>query len=117
MLITGEPNVSYICSRYYRAPELIFDATEYTNLIDSWSAGCVIAELLLGRPLFVGRKGVEQLVEIMKVLGTPTIEQIHAMNPKCAKHDFPKVCIRVCVFCLLRGMRLLIGKDQISALG
>ena len=27
----GEPNVSYICSRYYRAPELIFDATEYTN--------------------------------------------------------------------------------------
>lgn len=45
----GEPNISYICSRYYRAPELIFGATEYTTAIDMWSAGCVLAELLLGR--------------------------------------------------------------------
>lgn len=44
----GEPNISYICSRYYRAPELIFGATEYTTAIDMWSAGCVMAELLLG---------------------------------------------------------------------
>jgi len=47
-LIRGEVNVSYICSRYYRAPELIFGATEYTNVIDVWSVGCVIAEMLLG---------------------------------------------------------------------
>lgn len=45
----GEPNVSYICSRYYRAPELIFGATEYTTAIDIWSTGCVMAELLLGQ--------------------------------------------------------------------
>lgn len=45
----GEPNISYICSRYYRAPELIFGATEYTTAIDVWSAGCVLAELLLGQ--------------------------------------------------------------------
>lgn len=45
----GEPNVSYICSRYYRAPELIFGATEYTTAIDIWSTGCVMAELLLGK--------------------------------------------------------------------
>lgn len=45
----GEPNISYICSRYYRAPELIFGATEYTTAIDIWSAGCVLAELLLGQ--------------------------------------------------------------------
>lgn len=45
----GEANISYICSRYYRAPELIFGATEYTNAIDMWSAGCVLAELLLGQ--------------------------------------------------------------------
>ncbi|KAI4375772.1 hypothetical protein MLD38_013599 [Melastoma candidum] len=49
MLVKGEPNVSYICSRYYRAPELIFGATEYTTAIDIWSAGCVMAELLLGQ--------------------------------------------------------------------
>ncbi|KAK1316595.1 Shaggy-related protein kinase alpha [Acorus calamus] len=49
VLVKGEPNISYICSRYYRAPELIFGATEYTTAIDIWSAGCVLAELLLGR--------------------------------------------------------------------
>ena len=59
----GEVNVSYICSRYYRAPELIFGATEYNNPIDVWSVGCVIAELLLGQPLFPGESGVDQLVE------------------------------------------------------
>jgi len=71
-VLKGEVNVSYICSRYYRAPELIFGATDYTNAIDVWSAGCVIAELLLGQPLFPGESGVDQLVEIIKVLGTPT---------------------------------------------
>ena len=48
-LVRGEPNVSYICSRYYRAPELIFGATDYTTNIDVWSAGCVFAELMLGK--------------------------------------------------------------------
>lgn len=47
--VPGEPNISYICSRYYRAPELIFGATEYTTTIDIWSVGCVIAELLIGQ--------------------------------------------------------------------
>ncbi|KAF5946753.1 hypothetical protein HYC85_016981 [Camellia sinensis] len=64
VLVKGEPNVSYICSRYYRAPELIFGATEYTTAIDIWSTGCVMAELLLGQ-----------------VLGTPTREEIKCMNP------------------------------------
>ncbi|KAI8007239.1 Shaggy-related protein kinase NtK-1 [Camellia lanceoleosa] len=49
MLMPGEPNISYICSQYYRALELIFGATEYTTAIDIWSAGCVLAVLLLGQ--------------------------------------------------------------------
>ncbi|MFM7850813.1 MAG: protein kinase domain-containing protein [Flammeovirgaceae bacterium] len=40
--------MSYICSRYYRAPELIFGNSNYTTSIDVWSVGCVIAELMLG---------------------------------------------------------------------
>ena len=80
-LFQGEPNVSYICSRYYRAPELIFGATDYTCQIDVWSAGCVLAELLLGQPIFPGDSGVDQLVEIIKILGTPTRDQIRDMNP------------------------------------
>ena len=37
-----ETNLAYICSRCYRAPELIFGATDYTPQIDVWSIGCVI---------------------------------------------------------------------------
>lgn len=114
MLVKGEPNVSYICSRYYRAPELIFGSTTYTTAIgmlfvaidstgvnnfvsyplpslDIWSMGCVLAELLLGQPLFPGESGVDQLVEIIKVLGTPTREQIQAMNEHYTEFKFPQI--------------------------
>lgn len=90
-LIKGEPNVSYICSRYYRAPELIFGATDYTPSIDVWSAGCVIAEMLIGAPLFPGESSVDQLVEIIKVLGTPTREQIEDMNKNYTEFKFPQI--------------------------
>ncbi|KAL0919967.1 hypothetical protein M5K25_009061 [Dendrobium thyrsiflorum] len=91
ILNKGEANISYICSRYYRAPELIFGATEYTTTIDVWSAGCVLAELLLGQPLFPGESAVDQLVEIIKVLGTPTREEIRCMNPNYTDFRFPQI--------------------------
>eukprot|EP01083_Nonionella_stella_P022609 62522_1 len=91
VLVSGEPNVSYICSRYYRAPELIFEATNYTLSIDTWSLGCVFAELLIGQPLFQGGSGVDQLVEMIKVLGSPTREQILAMNRSYKQFKFPQV--------------------------
>lgn len=110
ILVENEPNVSYICSRYYRAPELIFGATNYTtkigrftvqrddepislirSTIDVWSTGCVMAELMLGQPLFPGESGIDQLVEIIKVLGTPTREQIRTMNPNYMEHKFPQI--------------------------
>ena len=65
--VKGEPNVAYICSRFYRAPELIFGSTDYSTMIDVWSQGCVFAELLIGSPIFPGSSGVDQLVEIIKV--------------------------------------------------
>lgn len=79
VLVKGEPNISYICSRYYRAPELIFGATDYTAAIDMWSVGCVMAELLLGQPLFPGESGVDQLVEIIKVDLSPDASQPQAL--------------------------------------
>ncbi|XVE73912.1 hypothetical protein DITRI_Ditri11bG0156700 [Diplodiscus trichospermus] len=91
ILVPGETNISYICSRYYRAPELIFGATEYTTAIDIWSVGCVMAELLLGQPLFPGESGVDQLVEIIKILGTPTREEIKCMNPNYTEFKFPQI--------------------------
>lgn len=90
-LVPDEPNVSYICSRYYRAPELIFGNSQYTTQIDVWAVGCVIAELMLGQPIFPGESGVDQLVEIIKILGTPRRHQILAMNPKYKEYRFPQI--------------------------
>ncbi len=59
----------------------MFDATLYTCAIDVWSVGCVMGELLLGKPLFPGDSGVDQLIELVKILGTPSLEQIRRMNP------------------------------------
>ena len=59
--------------------------------LDVWSAGCVLAELLLGQPIFPGASGVDQLVEIIKVLGTPTREQIKEMNPHYTEFKFPQI--------------------------
>jgi serine/threonine protein kinase len=56
-----------------------------------WSAGCVLAELLLGQPLFPGESGVDQLVEIIKVLGTPTKEEIQSMNSTYTEYKFPPI--------------------------
>ncbi|KAL7668626.1 hypothetical protein ACOME3_009321 [Neoechinorhynchus agilis] len=91
VLTEDSVNVSYICSRYYRAPELIFGAVRYSCSIDTWSIGCVLAELLLGRPVFPGDSGVNQLVEIIKVLGTPSAEQIKTMNPHYECFRFPQI--------------------------
>ncbi|CAO3623341.1 unnamed protein product [Cunninghamella blakesleeana] len=90
-LVTGETNVAYICSRYYRAPELIFGAVNYTTSIDIWSVGCVLGEMLLGHPLFPGKSPIDQIVEIVKIRGTPTTEQIEKMNPDYVKMQLPRV--------------------------
>jgi len=87
----GEPNVAYICSRYYRAPELVFQSTKYTCAVDVWSCGCVMGELMLGSPLFQGESSVDQLVEIIKVLGTPSKNDILAMNKNYTEFKFPQV--------------------------
>ena len=92
-ILKNEPNLPYICSRCYRAPELIFGANHYTTMIDIWSLGCVILEMLHGNPLFIGESSIDHLIEIIKVMGTPTKTQVVHMNPNYDLNDykFPKV--------------------------
>ena len=90
-IIPSQPNVSYICSRFYRAPELIFGAVHYSSAVDIWSAGCVVAEMIIGQPLFAGDNGVDQLVEIIKILGTPSKEQLISMKAIHTEFSFPDV--------------------------
>ncbi|CAB1328928.1 unnamed protein product [Coregonus sp. 'balchen'] len=68
-----------------------YETDEYSVRTYVWSAGCVLAELLLGQPIFPGDSGVDQLVEIIKVLGTPTREQIREMNPNYTEFKFPQI--------------------------
>ena len=91
-LVKTESNIAYICSRFFRPPELVIGATFYTTQVDVWSMGCVIAELVLNRPIFAGKSATDQFLEIMKVLGTPTNEQMKAMNEKSkGSSKFPKI--------------------------
>uniref|UniRef100_A0A183CNN9 Protein kinase domain-containing protein n=1 Tax=Globodera pallida TaxID=36090 RepID=A0A183CNN9_GLOPA len=66
----------------------VHDITEHRNV---WSAGTVLAELLLGQPFFPGDSGVDQLVEIIKVLGTPSRDEIQQMNPNYTEFRFPMI--------------------------
>eukprot|EP00439_Symbiodinium_sp_Y106_P000530 s7884_g1.t1 len=78
-VLDGEPSSSYICSRWWRAPELIFGASRY-GTSDWWSCGCITAEMMLGRPLFTGESSWGQMYEIVRALGTPTLEEVEAMQ-------------------------------------
>ncbi|KAK9130088.1 hypothetical protein Sjap_010575 [Stephania japonica] len=61
-----------VVTLWYRAPELLLGATDYGVGIDLWSAGCLMAEMFVGRPILPGRTEVEQLHRIFKLCGSPS---------------------------------------------
>lgn len=77
----SQPSISYICSRFYRAPELIVGCTQYTTQIDIWGLGCVIGEMLIGKAVFQGQEPLLQLREIAKLLGPPDKKFVFFANP------------------------------------
>jgi len=81
-LMGSGPSTNYICSRWWRAPELVLGTSEYGTSIDWWSCGCVVAEMMLGRPLFPGQSSLGQIYSIMQALGTPSPDDIQAMHPR-----------------------------------
>uniref|UniRef100_A0A9I9DA99 Protein kinase domain-containing protein n=1 Tax=Cucumis melo TaxID=3656 RepID=A0A9I9DA99_CUCME len=68
------PMTSRVVTLWYRPPELLLGATDYGVGVDLWSAGCILAELLAGRPIMPGRTEVEQLHKIYKLCGSPSDE-------------------------------------------
>ncbi|KAJ3146920.1 cyclin-dependent serine/threonine protein kinase [Geranomyces variabilis] len=70
----GIPVRSYsheVVTLWYRAPDVLMGSRQYSTSIDLWSAGCVMAEMASGRPLFPGNSIRDQLQRIFKLLGTP----------------------------------------------
>ncbi|KAG3252507.1 Cyclin-dependent kinase [Phytophthora idaei] len=76
--VYGSPNrnmTSMVCTIWYRPPELLFGAREYSGSVDMWGAGCIFAELMLRTPYLTGLNELDQLGKIFHALGTPMEEE------------------------------------------
>lgn len=70
-----------VVTLWYRCPEILLSSKHYSLGVDLWSTGCIFAEMLQRRPLFMGDSEIDQIFKIFRVLGTP-----HENNwPDCLK--------------------------------
>ncbi|XP_048796134.1 mitogen-activated protein kinase 15 isoform X2 [Lagopus muta] len=70
----------YVATRWYRAPEILLSSRSYTKGVDMWSIGCILGELLLGKPLFPGTSTINQIEQILRVIPAPSSEDMMAMQ-------------------------------------
>ena len=70
----------YVTTRWYRAPEIMFNWMKYNHLVDIWSVGCILAELITTRPLFPGKETLHQLDLILAITGKPGPELLARMT-------------------------------------
>lgn len=75
----------YVATRWYRAPEILLGSNKYTKGVDMWSMGCILAELLLGKPVFPGTSTLNQLDRVMEVTGRPSQEDVESINSPLAQ--------------------------------
>ncbi|KAH8803135.1 negative regulator of the PHO system [Xylogone sp. PMI_703] len=61
-----------VVTLWYRAPDVLLGSRTYNTSIDIWSAGCIMAEMYTGRPLFPGTTNEDQLIRIFRIMGTPS---------------------------------------------
>ncbi|KAK1736039.1 mitogen-activated protein kinase [Skeletonema marinoi] len=66
----------YVMTRWYRAPEVLFGSKKYTKGVDLWSVGCIIGEMIRGRPLIAGACTMSQIQKVLEVTGNPTDEVV-----------------------------------------
>lgn len=95
------PITNYVATRWYRAPELMLSNKRYSKAVDMWAVGCILAELYGRRPLFMGKDQLEQISEIVKILGSPATSIIRKYDwniataakdlylPSSLKHIYP----------------------------
>lgn len=82
----SRPLTEYVCTRWYRAPEVLCSWADYGPAIDMWSIGCIFAEMLRRKPLLPGKNTQHQLNLIVSHLGFPDSETISRIkNEKCRK--------------------------------
>ncbi|KAL5019856.1 hypothetical protein ScPMuIL_002748 [Solemya velum] len=99
---TEESMTGYVATRWYRAPEIMLNWMHYNKAVDIWSVGCIMAEMIIGEPLFPALRHIEHLKMILVLVGTPgpefmqKIESVDARRyieslPKETKREFKEV--------------------------
>ncbi|CAI5448267.1 unnamed protein product [Caenorhabditis angaria] len=99
---TDSEMTGYVATRWYRAPEIMLNWMHYTQTVDVWSVGCILAELITSKTLFPGSDHIDQLTRIMSVVGTPDEEFLKKISseearnyirnlPKMPRRDFKKL--------------------------
>nr|XP_058164972.1 mitogen-activated protein kinase 12 isoform X2 [Dasypus novemcinctus]XP_058164973.1 mitogen-activated protein kinase 12 isoform X2 [Dasypus novemcinctus] len=118
----------YVVTRWYRAPEVILSWMHYTQTVDIWSVGCIMAEMITGQTLFKGSDHLDQLKEIMKVTGTPPAEFVQRLQsadaknymkglPELEKKDFASILTNASPLAvnLLEKMLVLDAEQRVTA--
>ncbi|CAJ0573515.1 unnamed protein product, partial [Mesorhabditis spiculigera] len=88
---------NHVITLWYRPPELLYGEERYGPAVDVWSAGCILAELFIRRPLFPGQTEMAQIDLVLQLCGTPTRanwpEFFELVNYKVytPRHDLPRI--------------------------
>ncbi|NXE70274.1 MK15 kinase, partial [Calcarius ornatus] len=95
----GEPRpgpalTEYVATRWYRAPEILLASRRYTKGVDMWSIGCILGEMLLGKPLFPGTSTMNQIEQILRVIPAPSPEDILALQSEYKASVIKHICSR-----------------------
>ena len=79
----------------YKSPELLLNFQYYGPAIDVWSCGCVFAEIIMERPLFTGKTAMDQVTQIVDLLGNPTANDLKTCDNASARgflNSLPRTC-------------------------
>lgn len=82
-----------VVTLWYRAPDVLLGSRTYNTSIDVWSCGCIFAEMITGVPLFRGRDNQDQLLNIMRIIGTPderVLRKIASDSPEIQLKQYPR---------------------------
>eukprot|EP00937_MAST-01D_sp_MAST-1D-sp2_P007900 g7900.t1 len=88
----GHELTQYVVTRWYRAPELLTACASYGAPIDVWAAACIVAELLLGAPLFRAKNYRAQLERILAVVGAPAPAALGFVTQPAARRMVDDLC-------------------------
>ncbi|PFH38096.1 putative cell-cycle-associated protein kinase CDK [Besnoitia besnoiti] len=75
-----------VITLWYRPPELLLGAESYDGSIDMWSAGCIMAELVCGMPLFAADREAALLRQIVEKVGPPSEADLASLKALCPQH-------------------------------